>query len=137
MYTSIGKCLGNFKQKKNKEGNFYFVWEKPNHFFLEVIEFPEIEIILMFSSNQFWDGMSNKSENGNLMYPQDTNNNLVKLSSWRKQIDGTIFAHIAKENNNYGILLIKNDDSYLVYWAFSINEFDIDLIQNNPISFSS
>ncbi len=136
MYTSIGKTIGKIKQKKNKDGNYYFEWDAPNQTFLDTINIEGVIKMFLFSSNQFRAGMTDDAKNGNLMYLSNANSNLVLLSPWRKQKDGTIFASITNQDRNYGILLDKQKDHYLVYWAFSISPLEIILIRNNPIAFT-
>jgi hypothetical protein len=92
MFYKTGEPLITLHRKANRNGKFYYFGT------LESVSW------YLFSSGQFWFGMSEKSRNGDLMIKSNFNNKLVKFGIWAKQSDGTIVIFCDVKGGKYGLV---------------------------------
>ena len=101
MFYKTGEPLITLHRKANRNGKFYYFGT------LESVSW------YLFSSGQFWFGMSEKSRNGDLMIKSNFNNKLVKFGIWAKQSDGTIVIFCDVKGGKYGLVGEYNKKSII------------------------
>jgi len=124
MFYKTGKPLLVLDRKSNRNGKFYY------YGVLESVSW------YLFSSSQFWYGMSEKSKNGDLMINSDLNDKLTKFGIWAKQADGTIIIFCDVKGGKYGLVGEYNKKSISFYWADTDSEFlKLSIKDNYPADF--
>lgn len=124
MFYKTGKPLLVLNRKTNRNGKFYY------YGLLESVSW------YLFSSSQFWYGMSEKSKNGDLMINSDLNEKLTKFGIWSKQADGTIIIFCDVKGGKYGLVGEYNKKSISFFWADTDSELlKLSIKDNYPAGF--
>jgi hypothetical protein len=126
MFYKTGEPLITLHRKANRNGKFYYFGT------LESVSW------YLFSSGQFWFGMSEKSRNGDLMIKSNFNNKLVKFGIWAKQSDGTIVIFCDVKGGKYGLVGEYNKKSISFFWADTESKLlKLSIKDNYPSDFNS
>ena len=121
-----------FEKKKNRLNKFYYssilsLKKKVNNCLFE--DYYEIYI---FSNNQYWSGFNEASTNGDLMYSKvGTNGKLIKLGTWEKLKDNSLYIKASTKNLKYAFYGIRKGSKILLYDAAPTNSIEKLFIQNN------
>ena len=124
MFYKTGKPLLVLNRKTNRNGKFYY------YGVLESVSW------YLFSSSQFWYGMSEKSKNGDLMINSDLNDKVTKFGIWANTPIEPITAKGDVKGGKYGLVGEYNKKSISFYWADTDSELlKLSIKDNYPADF--
>ena len=125
MPEMTNNLAGVFERKTNKYGKYYFS-------VIMTLDNNKIYEFFLFSSEQYWSGVSDGSTNGELMFAEvDTENELIKIGTWKKLDDGRIFIIASSDDLKYAFYGVPEEDKILLYDARPTSALERLYIQNN------